>query len=386
MSPARDPDCLFCQIVAGEIPATIIAQDERTIAFMDINPATRGHALVIPRAHARDVHDIDHRGPRGCRGDGAGGRRAGRRAARRGRREPPELQRVGRLADRLSLPHARHPALRGRPAAAALEARARRHGGHRRRRRASSSSRTARRTRGCALVSAPRVRHIGRMAADRRRGRGGWRLLAASGCGAAIAALVVSAAPAATSKTIVLTDARDDVSGPLDLTRVSLQRASDGRLRAALSFTEKLTPKALLASSGPPGSACVRIWTAEDADPASMRPDRLACVTARSDDEFRGGVYDATGAGAARARRQRVGEDHGERHEHRAALHAELDRPPAALPLRRRVDAARAASARLHRHGAGRRPRAIVPPALDRAGPAPGFSLATTQQTAGSSC
>ncbi len=54
-----DPDCLFCRIVAGEIPATIVAEDERTIAFMDINPATRGHALVIPRAHVRDVHEID---------------------------------------------------------------------------------------------------------------------------------------------------------------------------------------------------------------------------------------------------------------------------------------------------------------------------------------
>jgi len=54
-----DPDCLFCKIVAGEIPATIVAEDERTIAFMDINPATRGHALVIPRSHARDVHEID---------------------------------------------------------------------------------------------------------------------------------------------------------------------------------------------------------------------------------------------------------------------------------------------------------------------------------------
>lgn len=56
---ARDPDCLFCRIVAGEVPATIVAEDERTVAFMDINPATRGHALVVPRAHARDVHDID---------------------------------------------------------------------------------------------------------------------------------------------------------------------------------------------------------------------------------------------------------------------------------------------------------------------------------------
>jgi histidine triad (HIT) family protein len=57
--PAADPDCLFCRIVAGEIPATIVAEDERTIAFMDINPATRGHALVIPRAHAADLHAID---------------------------------------------------------------------------------------------------------------------------------------------------------------------------------------------------------------------------------------------------------------------------------------------------------------------------------------
>ena len=59
MASERDPDCLFCQIVAGEIPATIVAEDERAVAFMDISPATRGHALVIPRAHARDVHDID---------------------------------------------------------------------------------------------------------------------------------------------------------------------------------------------------------------------------------------------------------------------------------------------------------------------------------------
>jgi histidine triad (HIT) family protein len=53
--PATDPDCIFCKIVAGELPATIIADDERTVSFMDINPATRGHALVVPRAHARDL-------------------------------------------------------------------------------------------------------------------------------------------------------------------------------------------------------------------------------------------------------------------------------------------------------------------------------------------
>ena len=55
----RDPDCIFCKIVAGELPATIVDQDERTVAFMDINPATRGHLLVIPREHARDLLEID---------------------------------------------------------------------------------------------------------------------------------------------------------------------------------------------------------------------------------------------------------------------------------------------------------------------------------------
>ena len=54
----RDPDCLFCKIVAGEIPGTIVAEDERTVAFMDINPATRGHALVVPRRHAKDLGEI----------------------------------------------------------------------------------------------------------------------------------------------------------------------------------------------------------------------------------------------------------------------------------------------------------------------------------------
>jgi histidine triad (HIT) family protein len=54
-----DPDCIFCKIVAGDLPATIVDEDERTIAFMDIAPATRGHALVIPRAHAPDLLSVE---------------------------------------------------------------------------------------------------------------------------------------------------------------------------------------------------------------------------------------------------------------------------------------------------------------------------------------
>jgi histidine triad (HIT) family protein len=51
-------DCIFCRIVAGELPAQFVAQDERTVSFMDINPATRGHALVVPRAHSPDLLSI----------------------------------------------------------------------------------------------------------------------------------------------------------------------------------------------------------------------------------------------------------------------------------------------------------------------------------------
>ena len=59
----RDPECIFCKIVAGELPATIVGADERTISFMDIAPATRGHALVIPREHSPDLLGHRRRGP-----------------------------------------------------------------------------------------------------------------------------------------------------------------------------------------------------------------------------------------------------------------------------------------------------------------------------------
>lgn len=53
------PDCLFCRIAAGEIPSSRVHEDERTVAFMDIAPATRGHLLVVPKVHARDLQEID---------------------------------------------------------------------------------------------------------------------------------------------------------------------------------------------------------------------------------------------------------------------------------------------------------------------------------------
>jgi histidine triad (HIT) family protein len=52
-----DDDCIFCKIAAGELPAQKVDEDENTIAFMDINPWTRGHALVIPREHTPNLYE-----------------------------------------------------------------------------------------------------------------------------------------------------------------------------------------------------------------------------------------------------------------------------------------------------------------------------------------
>ena len=48
-------DCIFCKIVAGELPSETVQEDDHTVAFIDINPWMRGHALVIPREHAADL-------------------------------------------------------------------------------------------------------------------------------------------------------------------------------------------------------------------------------------------------------------------------------------------------------------------------------------------
>ena len=50
-----DDDCIFCKIVAGEIPAQKIDENDQVLAFMDINPWTRGHARVIPKEHAKNL-------------------------------------------------------------------------------------------------------------------------------------------------------------------------------------------------------------------------------------------------------------------------------------------------------------------------------------------
>lgn len=51
-------DCLFCGIVAGDVPAEVVHQDERTVAFRDINPVAPVHVLVVPRRHIDDAASV----------------------------------------------------------------------------------------------------------------------------------------------------------------------------------------------------------------------------------------------------------------------------------------------------------------------------------------
>lgn len=61
-------DCLFCRIVAGEIPADVVAETERTVAFRDVAPQAPTHVLVVPREHHRDVAECVQSDP-GLLGD-----------------------------------------------------------------------------------------------------------------------------------------------------------------------------------------------------------------------------------------------------------------------------------------------------------------------------
>jgi len=53
------PDCVFCMIRDGQIPSAKIYEDEKAMAFMDINPLTRGHCLVATKAHAATIYDAE---------------------------------------------------------------------------------------------------------------------------------------------------------------------------------------------------------------------------------------------------------------------------------------------------------------------------------------
>lgn len=55
---SRDPHCIFCKIVHGEIPSTSVLETDRAIAIMDVNPVVKGHILIIPRDHHAQVRDL----------------------------------------------------------------------------------------------------------------------------------------------------------------------------------------------------------------------------------------------------------------------------------------------------------------------------------------
>ena len=54
-----EPDCIFCEIIIGEIPSMKLLETDRILAFMDINPFHDGHCLVIPKAHCESLFDSD---------------------------------------------------------------------------------------------------------------------------------------------------------------------------------------------------------------------------------------------------------------------------------------------------------------------------------------
>lgn len=55
----RDTNCIFCKIIAGEIPSNTIYEDDEFKVILDVNPATKGHALILPKEHYADLFEID---------------------------------------------------------------------------------------------------------------------------------------------------------------------------------------------------------------------------------------------------------------------------------------------------------------------------------------
>jgi histidine triad (HIT) family protein len=58
--PLRDPDCVFCQIVAGERAAQVVLDEDDAVAFLDARPVFPGHCLLVPREHHETLGDLPH--------------------------------------------------------------------------------------------------------------------------------------------------------------------------------------------------------------------------------------------------------------------------------------------------------------------------------------
>ena len=55
----ENKDCLFCKIIAGDIPSTVVYEDEHVLAIRDLNPAAATHVLILPRTHADSLSDLE---------------------------------------------------------------------------------------------------------------------------------------------------------------------------------------------------------------------------------------------------------------------------------------------------------------------------------------
>nr|WP_310255555.1 HIT family protein [Fictibacillus barbaricus] len=55
---SHDSNCIFCKIVAGDIPAYKVYEDENVLAFLDISQVTKGHTLIVPKDHAKDIYEL----------------------------------------------------------------------------------------------------------------------------------------------------------------------------------------------------------------------------------------------------------------------------------------------------------------------------------------
>lgn len=55
----KDENCIFCKIACGEIPSSVLYEDEEFKVILDLGPATKGHALILPKNHYENLYDID---------------------------------------------------------------------------------------------------------------------------------------------------------------------------------------------------------------------------------------------------------------------------------------------------------------------------------------
>jgi hypothetical protein len=93
---------------------------------------------------------------------------------------------------------------------------------------------------------------------------------------------------ASSKKAVVVTDPNDAINGVVDITRVSLGTASKDRLKVNIRAADDWDGEDLLASSGPPGSVCLKLWTKSTAP--DQTPDYLVCVTSTKNEQLRASV------------------------------------------------------------------------------------------------